>query len=90
MAAVTFGTPAPSRHVIGDLVTRFFVINGASGSTLNTGLIGIVNVVNQAFCQAGTASLITGITVNAATGVITFTSSNTMVNEVIQVTALKG
>lgn len=90
MAAVTLGTPAPARHVIGDLVTRFFVVNGASGSTLATNMSGIVNVENQNFTQAGTATLITGIAVNATTGLITFTSSNTMVNEVIQVTALKG
>lgn len=89
MAAVTLGTPKPQRHVIGDLVTKFFVVNGATGTTLNTGSVNILWVNNQAFCKAGTASLITGISVGA-NGVVTFTSSGTMVNEVIQVTSIAG
>lgn len=90
MAQVTLGTPAPNRYVIGSLVMRVFVFSGASGSTLNTNMSGIVNVDNQLFTQGGTASLITGLTVNATTGVLTFTSSAPMVNEVVQVIALKG
>lgn len=90
MAAVTVGTPAPTRYVIGSLVQRVFVVSGPSGSTLNTGMTAIINVDNQAFTQAGTATLLTGLAVNATTGVLTFTSSGPMVNEVICVTALKG
>lgn len=87
-ALVTFGTPTVQRHVTGDLVIKFFVVNGASGSTLPTGMSGILFVQNQSFCQAGTASLITGIAV--AAGTLTFTSSNTMVNEVIMVIGRVG
>ena len=90
MAAVTFGTPAANRHVWGDCVVRFYVVNGASLTTLATGQINVLWVANQPFCQAGTASLITGISVNATTGVVTFTSSTTMVNEVIMVVSTKG
>lgn len=88
MANVTFGTPAPQRHVLGDITSKFFVVNGASGSTLVTGLTNILFVANQPFCQAGTASLITGLT--AAGGTLTFTSSGTMVNEVIEVIGRVG
>jgi hypothetical protein len=90
MAAVTLGTPAPNRYVIGNLVMRVFVVSGPTGSTLNTGMSNLINVDNQLYTQAGTASLITGLAVNAATGVLTFTSSAPMVNEVIQVIATKG
>ena len=89
MANVTYGTPATQR-LQGNYVARVFVVNGASGSTLPTNMSSIVYAASQPFCQAGTASLITGLTVNATTGVITLTSSNTMVNEVIMVWALKG
>ena len=87
-ALVTFGTPTAQRHIIGDMVVKFFVVNGASGSTMPTGMSNILFVDNQKFCQAGTASLITGIAVSA--GVLTFTSSNTMVNEVIMVIGREG
>ena len=83
MAEVTFATPAVQRHVIGDLVIRLFVVGGASGSTIHTGAQGILWVANQPFTQAGTASLITGISVSG--NVVTLTSSSTMVTEVIQV-----
>ena len=88
MAAVTLGSPSPSRHVWGDQVVRFFVVSGASGSTINTGMVGIVWAENQPFTQAGTASLINGLSVSG--GTITLTSSAPMVNEVIQVIATKG
>lgn len=89
MAAVTFGsTNQPQRHVVGDLIERYFTINGPSGSTLATGMINIVWAEMQPFCLAGTASLITGISVSG--GTLTFTSSGTMVNEVICVSATKG
>ncbi len=91
MAEVTLGAQPPAvRHVNGDTVTRFFAVNGASGTTLHTGMINLLWVVSSPFCLAGTASLITGISYNAATGVITFTSSNTMINELIQVVAIAG
>ena len=89
MAEVTYGTPATARHVIGDLVLKTFVVNGASGSTLTTGMIGIAFAAPQPFCKAGTASLITGFSV-ASTGVITITSSNTMVNEIVVVIGKQG
>ena len=89
MAQVTFGTPANQR-LQGNYITRIFVVNGPSGSTLNTNMIGILWTANQPFNQAGTASLITGITVNAVTGLLTFTSSAPMVNEVIMVWAREG
>lgn len=88
MAAVTLGTPAPQRFVIGNLVLKIFVVNGASGSTLVTGMLGIVWADPQASPQAGGASLITGLTVSG--GTITFTSSAPMVNEVVQVFAREG
>ena len=88
MALVTYGTPQPQRFVIGNLVMKFFVVNGASGSTLNTGLSSIVWAESQPFCQAGTASLVTGLAVSG--GTITLTSSNTMINEVIQVIGREG
>ncbi len=88
MAFVTFGTPAPQRHVIGDLVIKFFVISGASGSTLPTGLGNILWAGNQPFTQAGTASLLTGLSVSG--GTITLTSSAPMVNEVIMVISRTG
>ncbi len=88
MAAVTLGTLAPTRHVAGNMVFRFFVVSGASGSTLNTGMTDIIWAANQPFTQAGTASLMTGISISGST--ITFTSSNTMVTEVIEVISLVG
>ena len=89
MAAVTL-TGTPDRHVVGDLVIRRFSVNGASGSTLNTGMSNIQFVAVQQSTDAGTISLITAISVNKVTGVITFTSSSTMVTEVIQVWARVG
>ena len=90
MAAVTFGTPAAQR-LQGNYIARVFVVNGASGSTLATNMSSIVWAAPQPFCQAGTASLITGFTVNATTGVITLTTGGgAMVNEVVMVWALKG
>lgn len=88
MAAVTLATPNPQRFVIGNLVLKIFVVNGASGSTLVTGMSGIVWVDAQSFPQGGGASVITNIT--ASGGTITFTSSGTMVNEVIQVMGREG
>jgi hypothetical protein len=90
MANVTFGTPTNQRFVIGNLVMRLFVVNGASGSTLNTNMSGLVWVDAQVSPQAGGASVITGITYNATTGVVTFTTSGTMVNEVVMALGLKG
>jgi hypothetical protein len=49
---------------------------------------GIVWVDNQNFVQAGTASLITALSI--AAGVVTITSSGTMVNEVIMVQGREG
>lgn len=88
MAQVTIGTPAPQRFVIGNLVMKFFVVNGASGSTLPTGEAGIIWADAQSSPQAGGASLVTGITVSGST--VTITSSAPMVNEVIQVIARQG
>ena len=90
MATVTQGTPTPSRHDIGDLILRVFVVSGVTGSTLATNMVGVIWASNQSFTQAGTATLITGITVNAVTGLLTFTSSAPMVNEVIAVVAHQG
>lgn len=89
MANVTFGTPTAQR-LQGNYITKIFVVNGATGSTLNTNMVGLLWVDAMSFNQAGTASLITGISYNATTGVVTFTSSAPMVNEVIMVIALKG
>lgn len=88
MAEVSYVAPLPSRHVVGDLVVKFFAVSGASGSTLHTGMSSLVYVNRQAFTQAGTASLITGIAV--AGGLLTFTSSNPMVTEVIEVIGREG
>lgn len=89
MAAVTQGA-APTRHVLGDLVVRFFTVSGATGSTLPTGMSNLLFVTNQQSTAAGTISLITAISYNAVTGVVTFTSSAPMVSEVIQVMARVG
>lgn len=88
MAIVTFGTPAAVRHILGDLVVKFFVVNGASGSTLPTGMSQILFVNAQRFCKAGTASLITGL--SQAGGTLTFTSSGTMVDEIVEVIGREG
>ena len=65
MAEVTYGIPKPQRHVQGDLVKKYFVVSGASGSTISTGLQQILFATPQRFTQAGTASLITGLSVAA-------------------------
>ncbi len=89
MAAVTqLSTAPPTRHVLGDLVSRTFTISGASGSTLNTNMLGIVTYIVQQSTAAGSISLITAVAVSGST--LTFTSSSTMVNEVVTVLALKG
>ena len=89
MALVTYGTPAPAKHVIGDLVVLFFVVSGASGSTLVVPMSSVLFIGMQPFTQAGTASLITGIAVAGgtvpSTSIVTFTSSNPMVTEVVAV-----
>ena len=88
MANVTFGTPVAQRHVLGDLVTKYFVINGASGSTLATGMSDLLWWDVQQYPQGGGASVITNITQSG--GTLTFTSSGPMVNEVIQVVGRVG
>jgi len=89
MPAVTQNSAYPAtRHVFGDCVTRFFTVSGASGSTLVTGQKNVLFVANQPFTKAGTASLITGIAESG--GTLTFTSSNDMVNEVIEVISRVG
>lgn len=94
MAAVVVNTTPPlpplERHILGDVVCKFFNVSGASGSTLNTGMSGLLFVTNQQSTGAGTISLITALSVNTATGVVTFTSSGTMVNEIIMVVASVG
>ena len=88
MSLVTYGTPAPQRFVAGNYVMKVFVVNGASGSTISTGMSGIFWLESQPFCQAGTASLVTGLSFSGST--VTITSSNTMVNEVIKVLGREG
>lgn len=90
MAAVTIGTPAPQRDVLGSLVQKTFRVSGVTGSTLSTGMVAITNVDIQQSTDAGTVSLITSFSVNPTTGVITFTSSGPMVTEVVTVQARKG
>ncbi len=87
MAAVT-QAGQPQRHVIGDLVVRFFTVSGASGSTLATGMSNILFVTNQQSTAAGSISLITAIAVSG--GQLTISSSSTMVTEVIMVIARVG
>jgi hypothetical protein len=87
MAAVT-QAGQPQRHVIGDLVMRIFTVSGASGSTLATGMTNILFTTNQQSTAAGSISLITAMSVSGQT--ITFTSSSTMVSEVIMVIARVG
>ena len=89
MAEGTYIAPMPARHVIGDLVLKTFVVSGASGSTITTNMVGILFAAPQPFCKAGTASLINGLSVSAA-GVITLTSSGTMVNEIVVVIGKNG
>ena len=95
MAQVTFGTPAPARHVIGDLVLLIYVVSGASGSTLVVPMSPVLFVAMQPFCQAGTASVITGIAVAGGTvpttSIVTLTSAQaSMVNEEIVVIGRVG
>ncbi len=91
MAAVTQGTPAPTRHDLGDLILRTFVISGATGSTLATNMTGILTYIVQQSTQAGTISLITAVAVNTTTGVLTFTTGGgAMVTEVVTVIARVG
>lgn len=94
MAAVVINVAPPlaplEKHVVGDLVCKFFNISGATGSTLNTNMSGLVFVTNQQSTGAGTISLITAMSVNIGTGVITFTSSGSMVNEIIMVMGRVG
>ena len=90
MAAVTLGTPAPTRHDIGDLVLRTFVVSGVTGSTLATNMVGVLTYIVQQSTQAGSISLITAVTVNRTTGLLTFTSSAPMVTEVVTVIAAQG
>lgn len=87
MAAVT-QSGAPTRHVIGDLVVRFFNVSGATGSTLDTLMKQILFITNQQSTAAGTISLITAISLSGSTA--TFTSSAPMVNEVIMVIGRVG
>jgi len=90
MAAVTQGA-APTRHVIGDLCMRIFTVSGATGSTLATGMVNLLFVTPQQSTAAGSISLITAISYNATTGVVTFTTGGgAMVSEVIMVIARVG
>lgn len=88
MAQVTYGTPVAQRHIIGDLVLKFFVVNGASGSTLPTGMLQLFWYDAMSSPQAGGSSVITGIA--NANGLLTITSSGTMVNEIIMVIGREG
>ena len=92
MAAVTINNASSTaqRHVLGDVAVRYFNVSGASGSTLNTGLTNILFVSIQQSNANGTISVITAMNINTTTGVITFTSSGTMTNEVIAVEARQG
>lgn len=89
MAQVTLGTPAAQR-LQGNFIARIFVVNGPNGSTLNTNMTGLIWVDGQSSPQGGGSSVITGIAFNAVTGVLTFTTSGTMVNEVVMVWAHQG
>jgi hypothetical protein len=87
MAAVTQNTQ-PDRQVTGGIVTRFYNISGASGSTLTTSIANILFVDIQQSTAAGTISLITSFSVSGST--ITFTSSAPMVTEKVAVTGREG
>ena len=96
MAAVTVNN-TPTRHVIGDIVVRFFNVSGASGSTLNTGMNNILFVAVQQSNGNGTASVITSFSVaqgvpslSPGGAVVTFTSSGAMANEIVAVYARQG
>jgi hypothetical protein len=88
MAAVTVTNP--SRAVTGSVVTRFYTISGASGSTLPTGMSNILFVDIQQSTAAGTISLITAFSIAGNPSTITFTSSAPMVTEIIAVTGREG
>lgn len=88
MAAVT-QAGQPQRHVIGDLVVRFFTVSGATGSTLDTGMVNILFATPQQSTAAGSISLITAMAISG--GRITFTTGGgAMVTEVIMVIARVG
>ena len=61
MASVTLGTPAPSRHDIGDLILRVFVVSGVTGSTLATNMVGVIWASNQSFTQARSRVLLDSV-----------------------------
>lgn len=82
MAAVT-QNQAPYRHVIGDLVTRFFKITGSTGDTLASNMQNIQQVITSP------GSLITAVSFTNL-GVITFTSSGAITAEIVQVIARVG
>lgn len=88
MAQVTFGTPAVQRHVIGDLVLEAYVINGPTGSTLTPTVKNVIWIDIQQSPQGGGASVITSYVLSA--GVVTFTTSGTMVNEVVLIIGRVG
>jgi hypothetical protein len=86
MAAVTQANVA-QRHVWGDSVVRFYTISGASGSTLQTGAVGLL------FVGVQPGSLITAVANSVVAGLgvqLTFTSSAPMVNEVVMVVSRNG
>jgi hypothetical protein len=70
MSAVTQLT-SPYRHVIGDLVCRFYSLTITNGQTLDTGMVNIQGV----FIQPATSNSITNVAISG--GTITFTGTGT-------------
>jgi len=86
MAAVT-QTGTPTRHILGDVVMRVFNLSGASGTTLQTGMLQVITVLTSP------GSLITAVVQANIAGLgtqLTFTSSAPMTAEVVTVIARVG
>ena len=70
MAAVT-QTAQAYRHVIGDLVCRFYPLTITTGQTLDTGMVNIQGV----FIQPSTSNAVTNVAISG--GIITFIGTGT-------------
>lgn len=67
MAALVSTTPL-TRHVVGDLSTRFYTVSGTNGDTLATGLPSILNVTVTPTTAVAVGATWTGGTVTFVTG----------------------
>lgn len=87
MAAITSGVTTGSRHVRGDLVTRYFTgVAGSSGDTLTVPMSGVLFVDAQLGSTLTAISFANGV----SNCVITFTSSAPFTGVILEVTGRLG